>query len=37
MEFDPQDTRVAANVAQEVHQIVEANEYPDIDPFKEFP
>jgi N-acyl-D-amino-acid deacylase len=37
MEFDPQDTRVAGHVAQEVHQIVEANtKYPDIDLFKDY-
>jgi N-acyl-D-amino-acid deacylase len=38
LEFDPYDTRVAAHVAEEVHQIVEANDkYPDIDLFKDFP
>jgi hypothetical protein len=38
MEFDPQDTRLAANVVQEVHNIVEANtKYPDIDLFKDYP
>ena len=38
MEFDPQDTQVAANVAREVHQIVEGNQkFPDIDLFKEYP
>jgi hypothetical protein len=38
LEFDPYDTRVAANVAEEVRQIVEANDkYPDIDLFKDFP
>jgi hypothetical protein len=38
MEFDPYDTRVAANVAEEVRQIAEANDkYPDIDLFKDFP
>jgi N-acyl-D-amino-acid deacylase len=37
MEFDPQDTRIAANAVQEVHQVVEGNDkYPDIDLFKEF-
>jgi N-acyl-D-amino-acid deacylase len=37
MEFDPQDTRIATNAVQEVHQIVEGNDkYPDIDLFKEF-
>jgi N-acyl-D-amino-acid deacylase len=37
MEFDPQDTRIAANTVQEVHQLVEGNnKYPDIDLFKEF-
>jgi hypothetical protein len=37
MEFDPQDTRIATNAVQEVHQIVESNaRYPDIDLFKEF-
>jgi len=38
MEFDPHDTQVAANVAQEVQQVVEANQkYPDIDLFKDYP
>jgi CubicO group peptidase (beta-lactamase class C family) len=37
MEFDPQDSKVASNVVQEVHQIVEGNDkYPDIDLFKDF-
>jgi N-acyl-D-amino-acid deacylase len=38
MEFDPQDTRVAANVTQEIHQIIEAHDrFPDIDLFKDYP
>ena len=38
LEFDPQDTRLAANAVQEVHRAVEAIEkHPDIDLFKEFP
>jgi N-acyl-D-amino-acid deacylase len=38
MEFDPQDTRLAANTVQEVHQLVEGNDkYPDVDLFKEYP
>jgi N-acyl-D-amino-acid deacylase len=38
MEFDPQDTRLAANAVQEVHKAVESIEkHPDIDLFKEFP
>ncbi len=38
MEFDPQDTQVAARVAQDVQQVVEANtKYPDIDLFKDYP
>jgi N-acyl-D-amino-acid deacylase len=37
MEFDPQDTQVAAHVAQEVHQLIEGNnKYPDIDLFKDY-
>lgn len=37
MEFDPQDTRVAANVVQELHKLVESyTKYPDIDLFKEY-
>jgi N-acyl-D-amino-acid deacylase len=38
MNFDPQDTRIATNAVQEVHQIVESNaKYPDIDLFKDYP
>ncbi len=37
MEFDPQDTRIAANAVREVYQFIENNDkYPDIDLFKEF-
>ncbi len=37
MDFDPQDTRIATNAVQEVHQLVESHtKYPDIDLFKEF-
>jgi N-acyl-D-amino-acid deacylase len=37
MEFDPQDTQVAASVAREIHQIIESNDkYPDVDLFNEF-
>jgi hypothetical protein len=38
MEFDPQDTRVAANAMQEVHQLIEGNnKFPDINLFKDYP
>ncbi len=38
MEFDPQDTQLAAHAVQEVHQLVESiGKHPDIDLFKEFP
>jgi N-acyl-D-amino-acid deacylase len=38
MEFDPQDTRLAAHAVQEVHQVVEGIEkHPDVDLFKEYP
>jgi hypothetical protein len=38
MEFDPQDQRVAANLVQDVHQIVEAHDkFPNIDLFKDYP
>jgi N-acyl-D-amino-acid deacylase len=38
MEFDPQDTNLAANTVHEVRQHVEGfDKYPDIDLFKEFP
>jgi CubicO group peptidase (beta-lactamase class C family) len=38
MEFDPQDTQVAANVVREVHDLIDANtKYPDIDLFKDYP
>jgi hypothetical protein len=38
MEFDPQDTRLAAHAVQEVHQVVEGiDKHPDVDLFKEYP
>jgi hypothetical protein len=37
MDFDPQDTRIAANTIQEVRWLVEKlKKYPDLDLFEEY-